>query len=101
MQFNSGMSLTVLWLCCSLCLQPNFDDFRRRLQQCLPLLDGPTLATTNHEGIDAALQVLRIEREREKAVGMEKEGCNRMGGSILGPSAADQDEEMVDEADQP
>ena len=32
---------------------------------------------------------------------MEKEGCNRVGGGILGPSAADQDEDMVDEADQP
>jgi len=62
---DSGLLLTVLWLCYSLCLQLQFDSFRRRLRQYLPLPDGPTLPTTGYKEIDAALEVLQIEREGE------------------------------------
>jgi len=101
MRLNSGLLLTFLGLCYSLCLRPDLDKFRERLQQYLPLPDGPTLPITGHKGVDAALEVLQIEREREKAVEVEKEGCNRVDSGIPGPSAADQDEEMVDVTDQP
>ena len=94
MRLDSGLLLTILWLCYSLCLQPRFNDFRWRLQQYLPLPDGPTLATTGNKAIDAALEVLKREREREKAVEVKK-------GATLLSSAADQDEEMVDETGQP
>ena len=102
MRLDSGLLLTVLWLCCSLRLHPDFYDFRRSLQQHLPLLDGPTLTTTGDETVDAALEVLRIEREREKAPEVKEEDRNGVGGDILWPSAANQDEDMVvDETDQP
>jgi len=101
MRLNSGLLLTAPRFCCSLCLRPGFDNFRKRLQQCLPLLDKPTLATTDDEGIDAALEVLQIERQRENAVEVEKGVCDSVGGGSLGSSAVDQDENMVDETDQP
>jgi len=77
------------------------DEFRERLQQYLPLPDGPTLPITDHEEIDAALEVLQIEREREKAAEVEEKDCDSVGRGSLGSSAADQDENMVDETDQP
>jgi len=62
--FEKGSLLTVLCLCCSLCLRPEYNGFRRVLERYLPLPDAPTLPTTNEKTIDSALKVLQTERER-------------------------------------
>jgi len=71
MSFDGGLLLTVLYLRCSLPLHPDYNDFRRRLEQSLPLLDASTLPTTGGRATDTMLEVLQIEREREKVVEAE------------------------------
>jgi hypothetical protein len=93
MSFDKGSSLTVLRLFCSLCLQPKYNNFRSRLEQFLPLLDGSMLPTTNDKMIDAALKVLQRAE-------VEKEDHDEMDDGIKS-SAADQDVNMVDDAGQP
>ena len=93
MSFDRDSSLTGLGLCHSLCYRPGYDNFRSRLKQSLPLPDGPTLPTTGDMMIDAALEVLWTERERE-------EDHDGTGSGVRG-SVTDHDEDMVDETDQP
>jgi hypothetical protein len=61
--FDRGSLLTALCLCCSLRLQVDYDDFRSRLEQSLPLLYGPAPPVTNDEPIDAALEVLQRDED--------------------------------------
>jgi len=96
---NRGSSLTVLRFC-SLCLQPEYNDFRSILETLL-LLGGSTLPTTDKEAIDAALEVLRMEREKEKVVEAEENEDRDEMGNDISASATDQDEDIVDEAGQP
>jgi len=63
--FEKGSLLTVLRLCCSLCLRLEYNGFRRELERYLPLRNTSTLPTTNEKTIDPALKVLQTERERE------------------------------------
>jgi len=77
--FDGGSSLTVLRLCCSFNLQPEYSGFRSRLEQFLPLLNRSTLPITDDEAIDTVLEVLQAEVEKHK----------------------DRDEDTVDEAGQP
>jgi hypothetical protein len=73
--FNRGSLLTTpLHLCCSLSLHPDYNDFRKKLEQLLPLSDGLTDHTTGDRAVDAALGVLRTERrEREREVEAKKQ----------------------------
>ena len=89
MSFDGGSSLTVLRLYCSLCLQPEYNNFWSRLGQSLPLLDRSTPPTTGDGAIDAVLEVLQTE----------KEDCDKMDDSIA--LATDRDENMAEEAGQP
>jgi len=77
--FDGGSSLTVLRLCYSFNLQPEYNGFRSRLEQFLPLLNRSTLPITDDEAIDTVLEVLQAEVEKHK----------------------DRDEDTVDEAGQP
>jgi hypothetical protein len=90
--FDRGWSLTVLCLYRSFSLHPGYKAFRTSLGKCLELLDQPTLSTTGDESIDAALEVLRTERKREREVG-EKDR-DEMDDDI-GASATDQGENVV------
>ena len=97
MSFDRGSSLTVLRLCYSLHLHPEYHDFRSELEQSLPPPDASTPSTTDDNAIDAALGVLR---EREKVVEAEKNEDPDMGDGFT-TSAIDRDEDMADEAGQP
>ena len=99
MSSDTGLSLTVFHFC-SLYLQPEYTDFRSRLETLL-LIGGSTLPTTDEEAIDAALEVLRMEREKEKVVEAEENKDRDEMGDDISASATDQDEDMVDEAGQP
>lgn len=59
-----GSLLTVLRICSSMRVQPGYNEFRSKLEECLPLLDEPTLPTTGNHAVDAALRVLKAEREK-------------------------------------
>jgi len=92
--------LIVLRLYCSLCLQPEYNDFRSRLES-LPLLGGSMLPTAKEVTIGAVLEVLQKGMERKKAEeeqeardAEENEDRDEMGDGI-GASATDQDEDMV------
>ena len=101
MLFDRGLLLTVLCLFCSFCLHPEYNYFRSRLKQFLPFLDGLTPPTNGGSTINAALKVLWTERQREKVMEAgEKEDCDEMGDCARA-SAADQDENMIDEAGRP
>src|SRR5260221_286310 len=78
LSLDKGLSLTILRLFCSLCLQPKYNRFRSRLEKSLPLLDGLTLSTTNDEAIDAVLKVLQVKREREKVEAEQEEDRDEM-----------------------
>jgi len=92
--------LTVLRLCCSLHLRPEYNGFRSKLDQYLPLLDESTPPTADGQSIDAALKVLWIEREREKIGEAEKEDDRNEMGDDIRASTADE-MMMADEAGQP
>jgi hypothetical protein len=105
MSFDRGSSLTVLHLCCSLFLRPEYDGFIASLGG---QLDQPTVTATGSNKIDAALKVLQRERERERerenAVEMlaeaeEEEYCDEVSDDIKA-SVTDQDKNMA-EAGQP
>ena len=100
--FDRALLLTVPRVCYSLCLAPEYDGFRSKLERWLPLPDGPTLPTTGDGAIDAVLKVLHTERERKKADEEQagEEDCDEMDNSI-GASATDKDEDMMDEPGQP
>jgi len=100
MSFDWGLSLTVLHLCCSLCLYPGYNEIRSKLEKSLPLPDGLTLPTTHDEAFNAMLKVLQTEREMEKVAGAEEEGRGGMG-DCTGALAADQDQPTADVAGQP
>ena len=95
MSFNRGSSLTVLHLFYSLCLQTRYDVFRSELEQCLPLLEEPTLPTTDDSRNNAVLKVLQTEREKEKV--QEEDDGDEIGGA----AAADLDVVMASTAGQP
>ena len=98
MSFDRGSSLTVLHLCYSLHLHPEYNRFRSELEKYLPLPDAPTPSTTDDKAIDAALEVLR---EGENVIEAEKNvNPDDMGNDPTAP-ATDRDEDMVDEAGQP
>ena len=65
MSFDRGSSLTDLCLCRSLSYQPFYDTFRTQLEEFLPLLDQSNPPTTGDKTIDATLEVLRTEKEKE------------------------------------
>ncbi|KAF9779871.1 hypothetical protein BJ322DRAFT_1086969 [Thelephora terrestris] len=52
-------------------LCPEYDNFRHRLAESLPLVDGSSPIATGDENIDATLQLLREERGEEE----EEEDC--------------------------
>ena len=98
MSFDRGSSLTVLHLCYSLHLHPEYNRFRSELEKYLPLPDAPTPSTTDDKAIDAALEVLR---EGENVTEAEKNvNPDYMGNGPTAP-ATGRDEDMVDEAGQP
>ena len=57
--FNGGLLLTVLHLCCSLRLHPEYNDFRSRLGKLLRPPDASTTPITGEGPMGAALEVLR------------------------------------------
>ena len=89
---------------CRLHILPRYEGFRSTLEQALPLLDTPTLLKNNAR-INAALEVLRAEneKEREKVVTAEEEEEEDRGNVDDGTRAlaSDQDQNMADEADEP
>jgi len=75
MSFDRGSSLTVLYLCCSLSLQLDYNYFRGRLEQLPPLPDLSTLPTTHDKAelttpgelaIKNALKFFQTAGEAEK-----------------------------------
>ena len=68
MSFDTGSSLTVLCLCCSLPLHPKYNELRHRLEQSLPLLYASALPTTGDRAVGTMLGVLQAGREKEKVV---------------------------------
>ena len=106
MSFDRGSSsLTVLRLCYSLHLHPQYNSFRSRLEQSLLLPDASTLSITNDKAIDAALEVLR---ESGKAVEAEKNEDKNMAEETGNEDTAHEtgnedtvDEDMVGEAGKP
>jgi hypothetical protein len=62
MRFDRGSSLTVLRFC-SICLRPDYSDFRELLKGFLPRLDQPKLSTTGDQRIDDALEILQRARK--------------------------------------
>ena len=94
MSFDRGSSPTDLRLCHSLCHQPGYNTFRSQLKKSLSTLDASTSPTTGDKNIDAALEVLRTEREEEEED--HEETDDDIGGSVT-----DQNENMVDETDRP
>ena len=108
MSFDRGSSLTDLPLCHSLSYQPNYDTFRTQLKKSLSLLHTSKSPTTGNKKIDAALEVLQTEGEKE--VEDHDETDDNVEGSAssqdemedeMEGSASDRDENMVDETDQP
>ena len=97
MSSDSGLSLTSLRFCCSLCLEYQHNRFRRRLEQSLPLLDQSILPTTGDERIDAAMEVLQMERKRRKMVEAEESE----DGDGIRTLATDQNENMADQVGKP
>jgi len=96
MLFDRDLSLTVLCLCCSLCLHPKYSKFRNRLDELLPLPDVSTLPTTDDEAFNAALKVLQMERKAVVVV----EDRGKMGNDTRAV-ATDQDRTMADYVGQP
>ena len=82
MLFDRGSPLTTLHPYYSLSLWPEYEDFRSILAQHLL-----TLNTTGNVVVDAALEVLRAEREGEE----EEERDRDATGHGTGSSAANQD----------
>jgi len=94
MLFDGGSSLTFLHIYCSLRLLPMYDHFRNVLELYLPRLDELMLPIANNKAIDAALEVLQMERKREaETEETGGEGRNGVGDGITA-SATDQDEIM-------
>jgi hypothetical protein len=93
--FDRGSLLTVLFLCCSFHLTPEYSGFRTKLELALPSLDNLPLPTTDDEAICTALEVLWREREREK-----NEDHDMMDDSIRA-SATNLDEDIANQAGQP
>ena len=117
MSFGRGSSLTDLPLCHSLSYQPGYDTFRTQLKKSLSLFHTSKSPTTGDETIDAALEVLQTEGEKEEdhdETDDNVEGSASDRDDIEGSassqdemedemegSASDRDENMVDETDQP
>jgi hypothetical protein len=117
--FDRGSSLTVFCPHCSFHLKHRYSWFRKELELALPSLDSPLLPTTDDKTIRTALEILSRERERQmerqrqrqREEVREEEGCDKMEveknedcdmmGDSIRASAADRDEDMVDQAAQP
>ena len=101
MAFNWGSLLTVLHFYYSLCLLPECDDFRSRLEKSLPLFDKSTHPNTGDMAIDAVLEVLQTERERKGVMAVEKTDNRDEMDDGASTAVMDQGENIVEEVDQP
>jgi len=94
---SQGPSLTVLYPS-SLSLSPEYNTLRGILEKHLPLVDGLTAPKTGDPQVDAILEVLHLDRVREKAVAEAVAAVAADDG--VGAPAKDEDEDMPDQADQ-
>ena len=88
----------------SLSLSPGYNALRTMLEEYLPQLDGLTAPETGDPKVDAILEVLHLEREREKVVAAaekeeEEDYPRELRDDIRAPTR-DQEQMLVDQAEQ-
>ena len=99
---SQGSSLTLLHLC-SLSISPQYNALQSTLGPHLSHLDGLTAPKAGVSKVDAILEVLHLEKQRERVEAdgaVEEEEEAEYPGELGDDTAMDQDQDMVNQVNQ-